>query len=373
MIHLNRKFHLIGLLVLIFLVPDSCKPVNTIKLADNSAFPATKELYRKIKKATGVGVLIGHQDDTPYGVGWKYEEGKTTSDIEMVCGDYPALYGWEIGGIENDNSSNLDTVYFNLMRKLIAEAHKRGGIQTISWHANNPITGENAWSEKETVKYIFSDEKNKAVFVTWLNKVSEFLKSLKDEEGNVIPVIFRPWHEWNGSWFWWGTPHSGNEEFIELWRLTVETLRDKNNVHNVLYAFSPGSFETIDEFMKKYPGNDYVDIIGFDTYMYEDDIEAYRKIMSKDLQLISEIAKTENKLYAVTETGYEGIPSDNWYSEVVYPLLKDSGASWVLFWRNATTKHHYAPYPGHRSAEDFKRFYNFPETLFERDFSKLFH
>jgi mannan endo-1,4-beta-mannosidase len=348
----------------------SCSVRNDLKLADPNATAGTKALYQRIVNATKQGFLVGHQDATPYGVDWKYEEGKTTCDIHMVCGDYPALYGWDLGHIELDSSSNLDTVYFNLTRKLIAEADRRGGISTISWHANNPVTGESSWSEKETVKYILNNDTIKTRYIGWLDKVSVFLKSLEDENGEPIPVIFRPWHEWSGGWFWWGTPHSTNQEFIDFWKLTVETLRDKNNVHNVLYAFSSGSVKSKEEFMVKYPGNEYVDIIGFDTYAYNDDIQNYKNTMQANLLMFREMAQSENKIFAVTETGYEGIPSDNWYSEVVYPLIKDSGASWVLFWRNANTKHHYAPYPGHRSAEDFKTFYGFPETFFERDFLK---
>lgn len=353
------------------IITGSCLTPDKIELVDKNASEATLMLYKKIRDSTRKGFLVGHQDDTAYGIGWKYKADSTTSDVEMVCGDYPALYGWEIGGIEKDNPSNLDTVYFDLIRKLVSDANRRGGIPTISWHANNPVTGEDAWSERETVKYILSDPEKKEAFIGWLDKVSAFLKSLKDDEGNAIPVIFRPWHEWNGDWFWWGTPHSTNEEYIELWRLTVETLRDKNKVHNVLFAFSSNTFTSKDEFLGKYPGKDYVDILGFDIYMNMDDTAGFRNLLRKDLVMLSEIAGEQGKLYAVTEAGYEGIPSDNWFSEVLYPEIKDSGISWILFWRNATTTHHFAPYPGHQSAGDFKKFYSFPETIFERDLQKI--
>jgi len=360
-----------GIIIFIMLFISSCSEKATFQLIDSQASESTKDLYQKISLTTRQGILVGHQDATAYGVGWKYEEGKTTSDIKMVCGDYPALYGWDIGHIENDSEHNLDTVNFGLMKQLIAEAHQRGGISTISWHLNNPVTGESSWSEKETIKYILEDEVNKAKFISWLDKVSVFLNSLKDEAGNPIPVIFRPFHEWTGGWFWWGAPHCTSEEFIELWKLTVETLRDKNNVHNVIYAFTSGSINNKEEFLSRYPGSDYADIIGFDTYMYNGNLEGYKKTMSENLLMFKEMAETENKLFAVTETGYEGIPSENWYSEVVFPLVKESGASWILFWRNYSTKHHYAPYPGHISAEDFKTFYNFPETLFENDYAEI--
>src|SRR5580693_9807601 len=75
---------------------------------------ATKEtiiLYRHLKSIAGKGFLFGHQDDLAYGVGWKYVPGR--SDIKDVTGDYPAVYGWELGRIEVDHQENIDSVPFN--------------------------------------------------------------------------------------------------------------------------------------------------------------------------------------------------------------------------------------------------------------------
>ena len=63
--------------------------------------------------------MFGHQDDLAYGVGWKYEKGR--SDIKDVTGDYPAVYGWELGHLEIDSPYNLDSVPFNTMQQLIRD------------------------------------------------------------------------------------------------------------------------------------------------------------------------------------------------------------------------------------------------------------
>ena len=88
--------------------------------------------------------MFGHQDDLAYGVGWKYEEGR--SDIKDVTGDYPAVYGWELGHLEIDKPVNLDSVPFKKMQQLIKKGYERGGVITISWHLNNPLTGKSAWN-----------------------------------------------------------------------------------------------------------------------------------------------------------------------------------------------------------------------------------
>jgi mannan endo-1,4-beta-mannosidase len=366
-----RTFFLKSIIIMIMLMQMSCSSENSRKLADPDADKSVRDLCIRLEKAKLKGVIIGHQDATAYGVGWKYGEPGRTSDIQMICGDYPALYGWDLGHIENDSEFNLDTVSFKLTKKLIEEAYKRGGISTISWHADNPVTAESAWSQEETVKNILSDEKIREKFTNWLGKVASFLNSLKDENGEPIPVIFRPWHEWTGGWFWWGSPQTGNEDFREFWKFTVTTLRDKYHVHNVLYAFSSGGIRSKEEFMSKYPGDDFVDIIGFDTYVYNNDLSTYSIGMEENLRMFREMAETGNKFFAVTETGYESIPDSSWFTAVVYPLIRESGASYVLFWRNANKKHHYAPYPGDVSAGDFSKFHELPGTIFEKEMSEV--
>jgi Glycosyl hydrolase family 26 len=76
--------------------------------SDKTAIRETVNLYRNLKKMLGKGILFGHQDDLGYEVGWKDEEGR--SDIKDVTGDYPAVYGWEPGRLEIDNSVNVDSV-----------------------------------------------------------------------------------------------------------------------------------------------------------------------------------------------------------------------------------------------------------------------
>ena len=77
-------------------------------LSDKNATPETENLYQNLILLQEKGFLFGHQDDLAYGVKWRYEEGR--SDIKDVTGDYPALYGWDLGGIEHQKSNNIDGV-----------------------------------------------------------------------------------------------------------------------------------------------------------------------------------------------------------------------------------------------------------------------
>ncbi len=122
--------------------------------SDKKATKETVNLYHNLKKLLNKGIMFGHQDDLAYGVGWKYVPGK--SDVKEVTGDYPAVYGFELGRIELDHRVNIDSVPFDSMRNYIKTVYERGGVITLSWHLNNPLTGKTAWDPAEgTVASIF--------------------------------------------------------------------------------------------------------------------------------------------------------------------------------------------------------------------------
>ena len=82
--------------------------------------------------------------------------------------------------------------------------YQRGGINTLSWHADNPVTGGDSWdiSAKATVVgSILSDSVKHSEFLGWLDIIAAYCSSLVTEEGVKIPVLFRPWHEHTGSCF----------------------------------------------------------------------------------------------------------------------------------------------------------------------------
>ncbi len=248
----------------------SMLPIGIVKAqsqlpADKNATKETINLYRNLKKSLQKGIMFGHQDDYAYGVGWKYEPGK--SDVKAVTGDYPAVIGCEIGRVELDWAKDLDGVPFDSTRHYIQQAYKRGSVITMSWHLNNPFTGKTAWDPAPgTVNAILPGGAKHDVYASWLDKVAAFMQSLKGEKGEYIPVIFRPFHELNGSWFWWGKNNCTPEELKSLYQFTEHYLRDVKGVHNLLYAYNTDRFATKEEYLERYPGDEWVDVIGFDIY-----------------------------------------------------------------------------------------------------------
>lgn len=336
-----------------------------LQTADPKATPATVKLYDRLHAVLGKGVLFGHQDDLPYGVNWKYQHGR--SDVKDVCGDYPAVYGWDLGRLEMDSPHNLDSVPFDSIRSYIRAVYDRGGVNTISWHLNNPGSGGNAWDTSHVVKDILPGGNRHALYVSWLDKLAAFVNSLKGSDGTAAPVIFRPFHEHTGSWFWWGQRQCTTEEYKQLWQFTITYLQQKG-VHNALYAYSAADYADEAAYLERYPGDQFVDIIGTDIYQYSTD-DVYRKESDQRLGLLDKIAAAHHKIPALTETGYERIPGNTWWTNTLLPILKSHRLAYVLMWRNGRPDHFYAPYPGHGSAPDFIQFYKDPATLFERDWS----
>lgn len=103
--------------------------------------------------------------------------------------------------------------------------------------------------------------------------------------------------------------------------------------------------------------------------LVEVDRDVFLAGVNRSLAIVDSIAKAHDKVMAVTEIGYEGIPDAKWWTGTLLPALENYPVAYVLVWRNAREKvtHYYAPYPGQVSAEDFVEFYDNPQTLFSAD------
>lgn len=325
-----------------------------------SAVTPAEELRSRLEEQSAGGkILFGHHDDPVYGHDWKFEQGR--SDVKEVSGKYPAMMSWDLGRIELGDSLNIDGVPFSRIREEVRAQDARGGINTFSWHLWNPVDGGDSWqvSDSTIVAKMANDSVYNKLYREQVRAVADFLGSLKDEDGNRIGVIFRPWHENSGGWFFWGAPLCSAEDYQKLWTDMREEM-DAAGIDNVLYAYSPDRTGTFEDYMMRYPGDDLVDILGMDIYHFggEEGTEEYRNAVATGLDIVRKAAAGHGKIAAFTETGMEGIPMAGWWTDVLLPLLKENPVSYVVVWRNAHDKpgHFYAPYPGQVSEESFRIF-----------------
>jgi hypothetical protein len=269
----------------------------------------------------------------------------------------------------------LDGVDFARMKVLIREAFLRGGVNTISMHLDNPVTSGDAWDNTPAVKSILPGKNRHTQYLNTLQMIANFLKDLKTSDGIFIPIIFRPYHEHNHDWSWWGKQSCTVDEYNALWQMTVKYLRDNQGLHHLLYAISPQEISSAGEYFERYPGDDYVDIFGLDYYKLGN--KSFIPELGTTLKLIADLAESRGKISALTETGVDKVPFSNWWTDYLLASIKyneqSKNIAWALVWRNASKDHHFAPYPGQISATNFKKFYNDTLILFENDLPDMYH
>jgi mannan endo-1,4-beta-mannosidase len=342
------------------------------ELADPKATRKTKALFMNLKNISGKGVLVGHQDDLAYGVGWKDQQDR--SDIKDVCGDFPALFGWDVSKL-GQRPFNIDSVDFEKMKNWIKQGYRRGGVISISWHMDNPVTKGDSWDNTPAVYSILPGGEHHEEYKKKLDLFAEFLNDLKAGLWTRIPIIFRPFHEHTGNWFWWGRGNTTADEFKALWKFTVHYLRDEKKIHHLLYAYSTDVFNSEEDYFEFYPGDEYVDIIAYDDYRNIKNAES-RTEFEKRLKMLVKLAGERGKVAALSETGLEKIPINDWYTQILLKGIKENAEtrriSYVLLWRNANPGHHYAPFKGHSSESDFLKFYKDPYTLFITDLPDMY-
>ena len=340
----------------------------------------TKALFANLQAISGSKILFGHQDDLAYGVYWKSEEGR--SDVRETCGSFPAVFGWDLGSrFGPGKMSNIDSVRFHDMTRWVRQAYEMGGVNTFSWHLDNLVSGGNAWDTTAAVRDLLPGGKYHDRLTEQLDVLAGFFKNFKTGGlfKHEIPVIFRPWHEHTGHWFWWGAKSCTPEEYKALFRFTVDYLRREKGIRNVLFAYSPDVFKDRDHYMERYPGDDYVDIFGLDYYYRAESLDKIQTDLPQKLATVGQLAAEHGKIAAFTETGFESIPHEKWWTQMLLAQLEEAtaqaGIAYVLVWRNAyKTKpnHYYVPYPGQVSAKDFVEFSRNERIVFQDKLPNLY-
>ena len=349
----------------------------TLSLVDKNATAETKALYANLWKIAEDGFMFGHHDDLWYGRYWYNEPGK--SDTKAVCGDYPGVFSVDFGAImDNRNGSAEEN---QIRRRVIIEAYNRGEVITACCHLNNPLTGGDSWdnSRNDVVKSILTEgNATRTKYLQWLDRCAEFANNLKGEDGKLIPIIFRPYHEHTQTWSWWGSKCTTEDEFIRFWKFTVEYLRDTKGVRNFIYAISPQMDEDYGPSVKerltyRWPGDDYVDFLGMDCYHY-----SWKAAFKSNVIAMSALSREKKKPCGVTETGPEGFNWRDYWTNHILDCAKGQKLSFIVMWRNKyvgsneADRHFYSVYPGHESEDDFRTMYADPATFFSSDLPDMY-
>lgn len=338
--------------------------------ADIRATAETHALFENLRTIGQHGFIFGAQNTTSVGRGWTSNAAKPLkSDVQKSTGDFPGVFGFDFNKWDFDRSRN-----WMLDLDQVKEIYRRGGIVTFSWHMNNPITGKSSKDKTgRALKEILPGGKRNALFNSWLDKVALFADAAR-VDGKAIPIIFRPFHENTGDWFWWGSQNAP-EDFIAAFRYVVTYLREEKYVHSFLYAYSPAKPTSVEHYLATYPGDAFVDILGFDCYMTETRPESLKPYVA----IVSGLAQEKRKIAAITETGCrKGVQNSSdtqWFTNNLLTPLREmppeAGIAYCLTWQNQDSGY-WVPLPGDPTHADFLKFYHDPLTLFLSDLPNLY-
>ncbi len=370
-------------------------PSREDKIRDETRFymsnmNATDETVSLFYNLVGIGdtaFLIGQQDAFTH----FYNDQGGDSDIKKSTGSDPALLGSDFMFITDDENNGSSSNWFYHQEQLIKSnalaAYQKGMVNAFSWHIREPYEGESfyTWEMTEFQKQnafrsILPGGENHEYYKGKLQKVAEVLNSMVGSSGDPIPVIFRPFHEFDGSWFWWGEDYCTPEEFIQCWRFTVDYLTNDLQVNNVLFAFSPDNhYSSEAEYLERYPGDAYVDILGMDNYGdFINQSQTGLNNANAKIKIISDLAKSKGKISALTESCYfvePGVtsPKPGFYSEDLLGVLtnNDVTPSFMMFWSNSRDIY-CTPPPGDAAIDDFLEFVEVPETLLLEDIPPIY-
>lgn len=347
-----------------------------------------EQLAKRLDSLRQKGYMFGHQDDPMYGLTWSgianpLQLCQDSSDVKNTCGDYPAVMGFELGGIEMGDAKSLDSVPFTRITQEVIRHYERGGIVTLSWHPRNPVTDGRglqipsnsrtfpegtAWdvSDSTVVRNILPGGAQHEKFQLWMQRMSDFLATLKTQDGQPIPIIFRPWHENTGSWFWWGEKLCTAEEYKALWNMLQDKLT-ADGFDNLLWAYSPGMAAdmTEEKYLERYPGDDRVQLVGLDGYQWGAK-EDFMSQLDQNLQMLCAFAEKRGKIAALTECGLKNLTDPTWWVSSLLPVVDKYPISYLLVWRNYKEEW-FGPSPSQPDAPYFREFYDAEKTLFLKE------
>jgi mannan endo-1,4-beta-mannosidase len=262
-----------------------------------------------------------------------------SDSAKNITGKYPAVWGSDFI-LWGDK---------DLGTQIVNEAIKKsreGYLITLMWHEGRP-TDEPPYDWKKSIQGKLTDaEWNELVTPgTMLNKkwlaqidvIAGYLKQLQDAG---VTVLWRPYHEMNGVWFWWGNK-KGENGITRLWKMMYDRYTNYHHLNNLIWVWGANGlrdipFDEAYDYKDYYPGANYVDVLGADVYHFD-----YEQ---KDYEELLKLAK--GKPIALTETG-----------EVPKPEILQVQPQWTWFmvwtsWLWTDNTH-----------TEIKQIYNLPQTL----------
>lgn len=325
--------------------------------------------------------LFGHQLTNYVGQYFTDIEGANhNSDIYNATGSYPSVFGFDWTSVLEDGRDFTKHVKF---------AYSVGAVVTFDWKTYNPDTtdGDANTIEGRPCEGILRGWSASKKYTFQLDEIVRNIKNFTDDEsGCPIPIVFRLFHEMTGAWYWWGTGDSdddvrtcSDEHYVELWQYTVAYMNKRGVGDQILWLYAPAKpSEYYDlAFHTRYPGNDLVDIVGFDRYSHVND---FSSDILEDCRATVNFSLANGMVAVIGETGIDdGIQNiassnlSNWYYDNFTKVI--SGDEWnlcnkisyALTWENYSPNLYWVPLEGEPLIDGLTNSYSSRHTMFADD------
>jgi mannan endo-1,4-beta-mannosidase len=306
---------------------------NHIQPVTPNPSPEAVDLLRYLYNISGKHTLTGQHCAPLVG-------STRLAGVHKHIGHYPAVFGQDFGF---SAAGTWDGI--NFRQQIVDESirrHHEGFIITLMWHAVRPIEDEPVVFEESVQGNLSNQEWNDLItpgteinerWKSQVDVIAWFLKQLREA---AVPVLWRPYHEMNGDWFWWGKKE-GESGYKKLYRMLFERLVDFHGLNNLIWVFNANEVrENVDPYPKYFPGEGLVDILATDVYRGGFAQSDYEQLL----------ALAGDKPIALGEVGSLPTP------EI---LRRQPRWTWFMFWGDPSTLW--------REREAVRASYECPETL----------
>src|SRR6185312_3406034 len=245
------------------------RPVNPY------AASGTKKILKFLDGIKGKYIMSGQQN-------YNSDRNVFSDSAKNITGKYPAVWG----------SDFMNWGDKDLGPQIVEEAIKKakdGYLVTLMWHEGNP-TQDPPYDFEKNVKGKLTDAQwtelttpGTALYNKWIGQIDVVAGYLKQLQDAGVTVLWRPYHEMNGVWFWWGN-RKGENGINKLWKMMYDRYTNYHHLNNLLWVWGANAprdipYDEAYDYKDFYPGANYVDILGADVYHFDYEQKDYNDLL----------------------------------------------------------------------------------------------
>jgi mannobiose 2-epimerase len=306
-------------------------PVN------KNATPEAKKLLAYLYSINGEKIIAGHHN-------YVGKLDTYPNRVKELTGKLPEIWGCDFAGYFHQG-------YADTLVQTAYQKYKEGYIITLMWHAGRP-QDDAPFGWKESVQAKMTEREweeliipGTALNARWISRVDTIATYLQELQKLGVPVLWRPYHELNGVWFWWGN-RKGENGSARLYKMMFDRFVNYHKLNNLIWVWNTNAPRQLlnDEayaYEDYFPGLEYVDILATDVYHSD-----YRQSHHDDLVNLG-----QGKLIALGEVGEVPTP------EI---LTRQPRWTWFMIWGNFVDTHN--------TPQQMRALYNYPRVVSHEDF-----